>query len=89
MRSKHVRIPLCNVIIPAAVRGKKHIMKGYLYLVVLFFMLSCSKKDTMVPKGSFHFNDDFFTGNGGWVAAFADYPAGQEIFYSTAIFTLA
>lgn len=56
-------------------------MKPYLYSVVLFFMLSCSKKDNYVPKESVFFNDDLTTGNDGWIAAFADYPAGNETFY--------
>jgi hypothetical protein len=44
-------------------------------------MISCSKKDTFVPKETVFFDDDFTTGTGSWIAGFADYPAGQETFY--------
>ena len=61
-------------------------MKQYFYLVVLFFAISCSKKDTYIPKESVFFNDDFTTGTDSWMAVFADYPAGQETFYELKAF---
>ena len=56
-------------------------MNRYLYSVILFFMISCSKKDTFDPKETVFFDDDFTTGTDSWIAGFADYPAGQETFY--------
>ena len=61
-------------------------MKQYLYLLVLLFITSCSKKDDQVLKESFLFKDDFTTGTDEWVASFADYPVGNESFYELRTF---
>ena len=56
-------------------------MKNYFYSVALFFIISCSKNDNIIPKESVLVNDEFSTGTDGWIAAFSDYPAGQETFF--------